>query len=266
MTRPVLINTRPAHRSDTINQLVDVQVINLPLLQIDTLPITKTEQIMMQEWLAGVYDALVVTSVESATRAIEFLEYHQKDISQPTDKQARTPIIAVGAATAQALALRGLSAEVPALSNNEGMLMMPVIEALTAGSRVLIWCGVGGRKLLQDTLLARGVRVDSICWYQRDKPDGLNEAFESVLPCLDKYQDVNNKTKPIFVLISSQTAYQIWIKLVDDYADYQGKPYHYLVLGARLTKMILAQGRVASMLDTLNADEILAVIANHMNK
>ena len=81
-------------------------------------------------------------------------------------------IIAVGNATAATLLkdtrVKSNNHRVlqPIIASNEGMLAMPEIEQLKAGDKLLVWRGLGGRRLLVDTLKARGVRTDSIAWYE----------------------------------------------------------------------------------------------------
>lgn len=216
MPKPILINTRPSHRAGAIGQLSDLCVLDLPLLTICDLPIGTAEQQMMLDWQAGHYQLLIITSVEAARRALLFLK--NTDLSTlPT-----TPIIAVGDATADVLTQAGLTATTPAIANNEGMLAMPVVRSLQAKDKVLIWRGIGGRRLMHDTLVKKGVMVDACEWYKRDRPDDLTANFAKLQPKLDGTP---------FVLISSQMALEHWQTLPHTH------DYHYLALGDRLTKL-----------------------------
>ena len=248
MMPTLLINTRPKHRGQAIRQMTDITVIDLPLLDIQTLPMTQAEASMMRAWLDHHYDALVVTSVESARRALEYLD----DLNGGSDWQQTlpdAPIVAVGSATAKVLTDRGLPVILPKIANNEGMLAMTEIQALTSGSRLLIWRGVGGRKLLNDTLKARGVKIDVIRWYERFIPANLVENFQQNLTTI-------NETADIFVIISSEMAYQAWRGLSHH------RRYRYLALGERLKNIIRAHEPDAMVdeLVTLEPDEIRQVI------
>ena len=180
MMSTLLINTRPKHRGQAIRQMTGMAVVDLPLLDIQTLPMTEAKASMMRAWLDHHYDALVVTSVESARRALEYLD----DLNGESDWQQTlpdAPIVAVGSATAKVLTDRGIPVILPKIANNEGMLAMTEIQALASGSRLLIWRGVGGRKLLNDTLKARGVQIDVIRWYERFIPIDLMDNFQKNL-------------------------------------------------------------------------------------
>lgn len=240
---PILINTRPIHRGDAIRQMTGVMVVDLPLLEIRSLSISECEQAMMMQFCQGAYDALVITSVESARRALDYLRSHQVNV--PT--LPNTPIIAVGTATAQVMQAYGFDVILPQTANNEGMLTLPQIKSLTAHDRVLIWRGVGGRRLLHDTLVAKGVHIDAIEWYERTTPSDLYDNFSAILPTLP--------TTPnhAHVIISSEMAYQAWAGL-----PHHGTAYHYLALGERLARIIRTHEPSAaiSMIDDLSVQAI----------
>lgn len=82
----------------------------------------------------------------------------------------------VGAATAEALAARGLRAGQPGgAMNSEALLAMPGWQNL-AGERVLIVRGVGGRDYLAGELARRGARVDFLECYRRALPAAADAA------------------------------------------------------------------------------------------
>ncbi len=237
---PILINTRPAHRGDAIRQMTGVTVVDLPLLEICSLSISECEQAMMMQFCQGAYDALVITSVESARRALGYLRTHQVDV--PT--LPNTPIIAVGAATAQVMQAYGFDVILPQTANNEGMLATPQIASLTTHDRVLIWRGIGGRRLLHDTLTAQGIHIDAIEWYERATPPDLLDNFAAILPALPSHAHV---------IISSEMAYQAWASL-----PHAETRYHYLALGERLARIIRTHEPTAiiSTIDDLSVQAI----------
>lgn len=264
MTKPLFINTRPTHRSHDLNQLGDgvgVQVLNLPLLAIHDLSPNDDEQAMITALIDGQYQALVVTSVESAKLAIGYLQnlghQHATDLPQLT----ATPIIAVGEATAIALQDFGLSVMLPTIANNEGMLAMPVIDSLKAGDKVLIWRGVGGRRLLHDTLIARRVQVDAIAWYERVAPHDLMHNYHAIAPQL---HHAISQQIPIFMLVASGMAFEYWHAINCPIAP----DIHYLTLGTRLAEMVHSAYPTAqvSSIDELGRQHIGAVIADVMSR
>ncbi len=80
-------------------------------------------------------------------------------------------LVAIGAATAQALADKGFPAAItPAKGfDSESLLAMPAFARLK-GCRVLLVRGHGGRELLAETFAARGAEVDLLEVYRRDCP------------------------------------------------------------------------------------------------
>jgi uroporphyrinogen-III synthase len=74
--------------------------------------------------------------------------------------------IAVGAATAAALARYGIVAIVPEDQSSEGILALPQTQAV-AGRRILLVAGQGGRAELSAGLTQRGARVELLELYRR---------------------------------------------------------------------------------------------------
>lgn len=244
--KPIFINTRPQHRADMLNQLTQFEVLSLPLLSIHDVPLDNTAKVQLQQWQNGDYDALVVTSVESAKRALKYLG---------NSPYPSTPIVAVGEATAQCLQQAGLSVQLPETANNEGMLQLPIIQSLTAGCKLLIWRGIGGRRLLHDTLSAAKVHIDAIPWYERRCPADLSENFLTILPTIKKAGDA-------FVLISSQAAFENWQTL----AHPDSVHYHYLALGDRLHHLLTTTNKNVSQIDTLTPKAISYAILDQLAK
>jgi uroporphyrinogen-III synthase len=73
---------------------------------------------------------------------------------------------AVGAATAIALMQRGVIAQQPEASNSEGLLALRDLQEVR-GKEIAIFCGVGGRELLHETLRVRGAHCQRYEVYQR---------------------------------------------------------------------------------------------------
>ena len=84
---------------------------------------------------------------------------------------------ALGPATAAALRAAGRTVEVeaPDGQGSEGLLA-DARFAVTAGARIAIVRGVGGRELIADTLVPRGVEVLRVEVYERGVPDATTDA------------------------------------------------------------------------------------------
>ncbi|WFF38622.1 uroporphyrinogen-III synthase [Moraxella nasibovis] len=250
-TDPILINTRPTHRSDAIRAMRGVAVVDLPLLEINDLPIDTCDAEKLRAWQAGNYHALIITSVESAKRALAYLAHLN---GKKTHTKPDTPMIAVGDATAKCLINAGFTPILPDTANNEGMLKLPQIRSLGTGSRVLIWRGVGGRKLLHDTLNARGVQIDVIRWYERVCPADLPADYAQILPILNSQADT-----PIYVLVSSQMAFEHWQSLPNS-AELLAR-CRYLTLGERLYSIVKDSKQHATLIDDLHPNTIHSAIS-----
>jgi uroporphyrinogen-III synthase len=81
-------------------------------------------------------------------------------------------VAAIGRATAAALATAKLAADIvpDAGFDSEALLAHPQVN-LPQGSRVLIVRGCGGREVLQETFVARGMVVETREVYRRNKPN-----------------------------------------------------------------------------------------------
>jgi len=201
---------------------------------------------------------------------------------------APSQIIAVGQATATVLnqaKIEPTSYQVlqPEVANNEGMLAMPEIESLQSGDKLLIWRGLGGRRLLVDTLQARGVHIDSIEWYERTMPIDARAQYQQYQQDFfahNKEKNArSNQLKPI-VVVSSGVAFEHWKHIVegaqvetlgskpDTYAVSHTEKslplalsdFAYVVLGERLAKMVAAEHLGYWRVEDLAPDTILSAI------
>jgi uroporphyrinogen-III synthase len=95
-------------------------------------------------------------------------------------------IAAIGKATAQALALAGLSVDLVPESgyNSEALLAMPQMQQMN-GQSCLIVRGEGGREELATTLLSRGATVEYLDVYKRIIP-ALDSSQVSLLLAQEK--------------------------------------------------------------------------------
>lgn len=301
----VVINTRPIERAAPLTQCLQaagLSVIEMPMLALQARVATDEDRKMMRQWLAGDYQALVIVSPTAAAsglamwKALEVERHKQSNTTELAESALaalETPshLIAVGEATAAVLndAKRPVASYQvlqPTIANNEGMLAMPEIESLQAGDKLLIWRGLGGRRLLVDTLQARGVHIDSIAWYERIMPDEAQSQYEQ---WLQDFQAKNasktissaDRVKPI-VVISSGTAFEYWASIVEatvikaseatnleaianqskiDNAVLKLSDFTYIVLGERLANMVAEQQLSYWRVEDLAPETILAAIS-----
>jgi uroporphyrinogen-III synthase len=298
----VVINTRPVERAAALTdhlQAAGLTVVEIPMLTLQSRP--TTEQDMMRQWLAGDYKALVIVSPTAAASGLAVwqaledkrqAQNHDDDNDSNNERkdiainalQAPSYLIAVGEATASVLNNAKIEASnyqvlQPHIANNEGMLAMPEIERLQAGDKLLVWRGLGGRRLLVDTLLARGVHIDSIAWYERIMPVDALAQYEQWLQgflARNGMQDTSaSQPKPI-VVVSSGTAFEHWESIVRAVAEkalkqhtarenpailpYKLSDFSYVVLGERLANMVAEQQLSYWRVEDLAPETILAAI------
>ena len=304
----VVINTRPVERAAALTdhlQAAGLTVVEIPMLTLQSRPTTEQDMTLMRQWLAGDYKALVIVSPTAAASGLAVwqalederqAQNHDDDDDNDGDNdgerkdiainalQAPSYLIAVGEATASVLNNAKIEASnyqvlQPHIANNEGMLAMPEIERLQAGDKLLVWRGLGGRRLLVDTLLARGVHIDSIAWYERIMPVEAMAQYEQWLQGVlarNGMQDTSaSQPKPI-VVVSSGTAFEHWESIVQAVAEkalkqhtarenpailpYKLSDFSYVVLGERLANMVAEQQLSYWRVEDLAPETILAAI------
>jgi len=302
----VVINTRPVERAAPLTQHLQaagLTVVEMPMLTLRPRPTTDLDIALMHQWLAGEYKALVIVSPTAAASGLvawQSLEHEKRKYKTKdgNDKYAQSlleglslpsPLIAVGEATAAEFSqvrINTTSYQIlqPKTANNEGMLAMPEIDSLQAGDKVLIWRGLGGRRLLVDTLQARGVHIDSIAWYERTIPIDAMAEYQQWQQAFLTHSTTSDialpkQPKPI-VVISSAAAFEHWSSIVNEEqpktADKKKntdavtdttqllsltlKDFSYVVLGKRLANMVAAQQLSYWRVEDLSPDTILSAI------
>lgn len=301
----IVINTRPVERAAPLTQYLQaagLTVIEMPMLTLRPRPTTDLDIALMHQWLAGGYKALVIVSPTAAASGLavwQSLENEYKDCEyKTTDIYAQSlleglslpsPLVAVGEATAAEFSQVRINTTnyqilQPKTANNEGMLAMPEIDSLQAGDKLLIWRGLGGRRLLVDTLQARGVHIDSIAWYERAMPIEALAHYQQWQQAFLTHSIASDialpkQPKPI-VVISSAAAFEHWSSIVNDSQSKtvdKGqdsdavantaqrlsltlKDFSYVVLGERLANMVAAQQLSYWRVEDLSPDTILSAI------
>ncbi len=90
-------------------------------------------------------------------------------------------IVAVGNVTQHALEARGYEHVMcPAVSSSEGLLEMPLLQAVK-GKRIVLLCGVGGRQVLEATLQSRGAICERLEVYERIYPANREVKLQALL-------------------------------------------------------------------------------------
>lgn len=164
MTGWRLLLTRPAEESAalaTVLSDVGIYSSSLPLLDIEPLPITPDQQVVLRD--LGRYCAVIVVSKPAARLALQQLDRQWSEV----------PWFSVGAATAQVLADQGYTVHYPHTGDDsEALLELPALREAIArpDARVLILRGEGGRELLAERLRERGASVDYLELYRRFLP------------------------------------------------------------------------------------------------
>lgn len=277
----IFINTRPSDRAKPLSECLrqaGMNVLDLPLIAIQPLVLNNNEYNALYHWQE--YDVVVVVSPTAA----QLLRQHLTNINATAKSHATPTVIAVGQTTAAVLQHQGMNIQIPKVSSNEGMLAMPCIAKLKAGQKALICRGVGGRRLLIDSLSQKGVQVDSISLYQRQLPTPTPIIFEqwAVQQCMQSYHTYNDcKDNPLaMVLVSSGESFTHWQNVCKQLAQklsrscYQQstqrlKPftqlsnYHYLVLGQRLQLLLTGKKLSVITLTTLDSQHILQQLTSH---
>ena len=235
------INTRPDQRAKALSLFLrqhGVTVIELPLLTLVEKPMTVAEQAGLQS--IDRYQVVVLVS----EAAVKYGLARLATLVKLTELSKKITWVAVGDKTANYFnqTWQQLS-ELPAptvifphekhAQNNEGLLNLPVIQALGTGDYLQVWRGIGGRELLADTLTAKGVQVHLLNLYQRVLPSATTHAFAV-------WQQTQTHNQPIIVLISSLTAWQNWQQLTLG-TEMAASCYYYLVLQSRIAEQMLLQ-------------------------
>ena len=247
----LFINTRPEDRAVNLTQaLLEVghQVINLPLLELVAEPFSLNLRELYQQ-LEQV-QVIVVVSPTAVDVGMQYLQ--QQKIS--LDQLKHVQWIAVGQATAQALAKFNVDSHIPEVENSEGMLDLPILNQHVHLDKVAFWRGLGGRQFMMQQLQQQGVEILNFVLYRRQCPIQSVTLFPKILKKIMPSQ-------PVMVLISSEASWNNWQQLCgQNNIDAQ---WVYLALGERLAQL-LKNARLQThqeiniiQLDNLSTSEII---------
>lgn len=114
-------------------------------------------------------------------------------------------LLALGQASARALALHGHRSQAPEGGSSEDLLLWPELSALHR-QRVLIVTGEAGRTVLADTLRARGAEVAMAACYRRERLNHVPEKLQSAVVAADVI--VLTSGEALDALLAAQPAWQ----------------------------------------------------------
>ncbi|MCH7335377.1 uroporphyrinogen-III synthase [Acinetobacter sp. NIPH 2699] len=247
----LFINTRPEDRAASLTQAlvaVGYQVEALPLLELVAEDFSDALQHLYQQ--LDETQVIVVVSPTAAEIGMRYLQQAGMQLAQLKHIQW----IAVGQATAHALAKFNIVSEVPEVENSEGMLELPILKQRENLNKIAFWRGQGGRQFMMQQLQQRGVSILNFVLYRRQCPEQSLTDFLDILKKLKPHQ-------PVAVMISSEASWHNWLQLCAQYpSDVQ---WIYLTLGERLTKILMdSQVQVGGainiiQLENLSASEII---------
>lgn len=164
----LFINTRPQDRASTLTEaLVDAgyQVETLPLLELTAVPFSIELQQLYQQLEQT--QVIVVVSPTAVEVGMRYLQQANIDLVQLTHIRW----IAVGQATAQALAKFKIESLVPKVESSEGMLDLPILKQQDQLKQIAFWRGLGGRQFMMQQLQQQGVSVLNFVLYRRQCPE-----------------------------------------------------------------------------------------------
>jgi uroporphyrinogen-III synthase len=157
-----VIVTRPARQAERFMALLrehGATAIAFPTLAIEPVALDDAQ---IRAGALDAFDWVIYTSANAVEQSI-------RQLGRP----GKSRVGAIGRATARALADAGITAnavpEPGSASDSEGLLAHPGLAG-TAGQRVLIVKGVGGRDALRAGLAARGAEVSTAEVYRRIRP------------------------------------------------------------------------------------------------
>lgn len=164
--------TRPEGQADGLAQLIRAaggEPIRIPAIEIRDLADSAPFHAVADR-LAS-FDLAIFVSRNAVRKAFEMLRARRDGMSWP----ARLQVAAIGQGSRAELLARGFAAVIApaAQSDSEALLALPELaRSAVSGKRVVIFRGDGGRRLLGDTIAARGAAVEYAACYRRERPVG----------------------------------------------------------------------------------------------
>lgn len=223
----LFLNTRPTDRALNLTQALQskqIEVLELPLLELHPTP---WSQALMQLY-AQLITAQVIVVVSPS--AVHYGMTGLKQAGLFIEDLSHVQWIAVGAATAHALAQYGVQSHVPEVETSEGMLALPILNQWHTPTCMAFWRGEGGRQFMMESLQAKGVQVLNFVLYRRQCPE---QASKILTKNLLRLQQAGRYC----MLVTSEASWINWLTLISNHPDVLNRA-HFLVLGERLAQLL----------------------------
>lgn len=252
----LFINTRPQDRAESLShalRMAHIDVLDLPLLELLAKPWSAPLSWLYEQLSTA--EVIVVVSPTAVEIGMDYLKHSTVGL----DDLRHIQWIAVGEKTAETLARYGIKASVPLVETSEGMLQLPVLHGLHAGTVIAFWRGEGGRVFMMDQLKQQGMKILNFILYFRQCPLLTTQNFAQTAALLQQQ-------KNYVMVLSSEASWLNWLQLMQNFTTLMAKG-HYLLLGERLYQIVLnykkSQGscfNIARLTD-LKTESILQQIA-----
>jgi uroporphyrinogen-III synthase len=258
----LFLNTRPVDRAAPLTlelQQAGWQVAEFPLLELVPLSLAECDLAALSQLAVASVSVIVVVSPTAARLGLEALS-----ALKIAPEQLNIRWLAVGQGTAQLLTEVGICAEVPELESSEGMIASSALKDLIPNERVMVWRGIGGRELVQQCLLARGVQLQVINLYERRLPKQCQSSWIKAWLQDDAtrlpHQTLNKNDSFVqrVVLLSSGESWRYWQMLAGEAAL---APW-LLVMGQRLMNELSPLTDRMSHINSLKPEHILQVLVD----
>ncbi|HHS99787.1 MAG TPA: uroporphyrinogen-III synthase [Thiomicrospira sp.] len=204
MSKFTLLNTRPSHQANVLNELVlqqGGQSINCPTMQIEWLDWTLT---LFKNTTS--FDKTIFVSA-NAVSGFDRLRKNHTDCFDSAFNQ--TQYYAIGQATKKKGLELGFNIETLSVQkfDSEHFLAHPQMQRVY-GQNIALIKGVNGRTLIEETLSQRGANVVTLDVYKR-----------SSMPfCIQEWQRFLESTNPVLLITSLGS----WQRLIDSIAEHYG--------------------------------------------
>ena len=169
-----VVVTRPAVQAESLVRRFKVsaaKVICFPGISIEPAEDLSGPERIIQD--LDRYQHLVFTSVNAARFGMDLVDHYWPQWPVGLNWYA------IGEATAKELRSHDIIAQVPKVSSSEGLLAMAPLQQISE-HKVLIFKGVGGRTLLQETFIQRKAKVVCAEVYQRVRPEASAAALSEI--------------------------------------------------------------------------------------